>query len=50
MGGGREGLPKLPGAFAGCIRADPLPFLLIGLAVLRAHPTRGKMFGRCMRA
>lgn len=50
MGGGREGLPELPGAFAGCVRADPLPLLLIGLAVLSVHPTGDKILGRCMRA
>lgn len=50
MGGGREGFPKLPGAFAGGVRTDPLPFLLISLAVLSVHPTRDKIFGRCMRA
>lgn len=50
VGGGREGLSKLPGAFAGFIRADPLPLLLTSLAVLSVHPTRDRIFGRCMRA
>lgn len=50
MGGGRDGFPKLPCAFAGCIRTDPLPFLLVSLTVLMVCRTRKEVFASSMRA
>ena len=50
MGGCWDGFSKLPRAFAGCIRTDPLPFLVVSLTVLSVCPTREEVFARSMRA
>lgn len=50
MGGGRDGFPRLPRAFAGCIRTDPLPFLIVSLTVLIVCPNRKEVFARSIRA
>lgn len=50
MGGGRDGFPELPRAFARCIRTDPLPLLIVSLTVLLVCPSREEVFASSMRA
>lgn len=50
MGGGRDGFPELPRAFARRIRTDPLPFLIVSLTVLLVCPSREEELARSMRA